>query len=172
MITNDQIAVLLVIIIFLFGVVLAWIKIMSTQQTKENREFIDDLEASLKKESTETMISLKNEISNRFELMRIDVESKLDRTSKIQARMLETTKDLSISSILSLSKELQDNMHDFLKDIGNSFSGTNDKDIIVSIEKKLDEMHSAANEKLAKVLEDNLQKSFENLNPLIKHKGE
>ena len=53
---NEQLAVLLIIIIFLLGIVLFWIKITASNQIRHTSELINDLE-----------VTLKNEISKRLD---------------------------------------------------------------------------------------------------------
>ena len=67
-ISLDQIAVLLIVIIFLFGVVLVWIKVMSISQMRKTGELIDDLELILKKEIKDSFEKSQNEILKKIEL--------------------------------------------------------------------------------------------------------
>ena len=82
MIPNDQIAVLLIVIIFLFGVVLVWIKIMATSQIRENRELTDDLERILRKDIQEGFEKSQAEMAKKLELMKLEIDTKLGITHK------------------------------------------------------------------------------------------
>ena len=75
-ISLDQIAVLLIIIIFLFGVVLAWIKIMTTKQINENRELTDDLERVIKKNIKDAVEEIQKDISKKITVLEMDTGRK------------------------------------------------------------------------------------------------
>ena len=102
---------------------------------------------------------------NRF--MRDEMETKIDRLRNSHVQMFETSRDSQRMAISSLSKDIQDGLHNFLSHTTEGMEkirqSIDDKVSAMqhSNEKKLDEMRNVVNEKLEKTLENRLQKSFE-----------
>ncbi|MCL2578029.1 MAG: DNA recombination protein RmuC [Defluviitaleaceae bacterium] len=102
---------------------------------------------------------------NRF--LREEIEGRLDRLRDSLMAVFESGRESNRKAIGSLSKEMNEGMHNFLRHTTEGIDGirTNVDEKLMGIqasnEKKLDEMRFVVNEKLEKTLETRLQKSFE-----------
>lgn len=99
--------------------------------------------------------------------MRDQLSHKMDRLTDNNLQVSEINRESQRRAMSDLSKQLNEGMHDFLKHTTNGMDAIrNNVDhkltgMMVSNEKKLDEMRTVVNEKLEKTLEHRLQKSFE-----------
>ena len=99
--------------------------------------------------------------------LRDEMETKIDRLRNSHVQMFEASRDSQRTLITSLSKDIQDGLHNFLSHTTEGMEkirqSIDDKvsAMQLSNEKKLDEMRHVVNEKLEKTLENRLQKSFE-----------
>jgi len=108
-----------------------------------------------------------------------DFEAKIDRLRAGQAQMFEINRDSTQKSISELSNTMQDGMHRFLRHTSDGIETirTNVDTKLTSLqssnEKKLDEMRNVVDEKLAKTLEDRLNKSFASVSVQLEsvHRG-
>ena len=107
------------------------------------------------------------QIASENRLLRDEMETKIDRLRNSHVQMFETSRDSQRMAISSLSKDIQDGLHNFLSHTNEGMEkirqSIDDKvsQMQLSNEKKLDEMRYVVNEKLEKTLENRLQKSFE-----------
>ena len=110
---------------------------------------------------------------NRF--MREEMEVKIDRLRNSHVQMFETSRDSQRMAISSLSKDIQDGLHNFLTHTSEGMEkirqSVDDKisAMQASNEKKLEEMRNVVNEKLEQTLENRLQKSFESVSQQLEN---
>jgi len=108
-----------------------------------------------------------------------EFEAKIDRLRTGQAQMFELNRESTQKGISELSSTMQDGLHRFLRHTSDGIEkirtnvDTKLTDLQSSNEKKLDEMRNVVDEKLAKTLEDRLNKSFASVSVQLEsvHRG-
>jgi DNA recombination protein RmuC len=107
------------------------------------------------------------QIASESRFQREELEGRLDRLRDSLMQVFESGRESNRKAIGTLSQEMHDGMHRFLRHTTDGLEGIRtsvDEKLLgiqASNEKKLDEMRTVVNEKLEKTLESRLQKSFE-----------
>ncbi|MCL2388282.1 MAG: DNA recombination protein RmuC [Defluviitaleaceae bacterium] len=147
------------IVIALVAVVIVLLIVVLLQNFRNSRRN----EEELRQAKEDIFYQMANE--NRF--LREEIEGRLDRLRDSLMQVFETGRESNRKAIGSLSKDMHDGLHSFLRhttDGLQTIRGSVDEKLMgiqISNEKKLDEMRMVVNEKLEKTLESRLQKSFE-----------